>query len=54
MNKKPKDWMLVAGSTLGVISVFVMQSYGIAWTWFILGSTAVNISTSLTLYKIFK
>ncbi len=54
MNKKPKDWMLVVGSTLGVISVFVMQSYGIAWTWFILGSTAVNMSTSLTLYKIFK
>ena len=54
MGKKPKDWMLVLGSVIGVLSVFAMQSYGISWTWFIFGSTAVNMSVSLLLSKIFK
>ena len=54
MNKKPKEWMLVIGAAFGVMSVFAMQSYGIAWTWFILGSTIINISITLILHKIFK
>ena len=54
MGKKPRDWMLVLGSIIGVLSVFVMQSYGISWTWFIFGATAVNMSVSLLLSKIFK
>jgi len=53
MNKKPKDWMVLIGSAFGIASVFVLQSYGVAWTWFIFISTAVNITVSLTLLKLF-
>ena len=52
MNKKPKDWMILVGSVCGISSVFLLQSYGVAWTWFILISTIVNISVSLTLSKL--
>ncbi len=53
MNKKPKDWMVLIGSALGIISVFILQSYGVAWTWFILISTMVNIIVSLALLNLF-
>ena len=53
MNKKPKDWMILIGSICGISSVFFLQSYGVAWTWFILISTMVNMSVSLTLLNIF-
>ena len=52
INKKPKDWMILVGSVCGISSVFLLQSYGVAWTWFILISTIVNISVSLTLSKL--
>lgn len=44
MNKKPADWIIITGSVAGVASVFLMQSYGITWTWFILVSTITNLS----------
>ena len=37
----------------GIASVFIMQSYGVAWTWFILISTIINIMISLTLLRLF-
>ena len=53
MDKKPKDWMILIGSFCGISSVFVLQSYGVAWTWFIMISTAVNMGISLTLLNLF-
>ena len=43
MNKKPEDWIIIIGSVAGVASVFIMQSLGVSWTWFILLSTITNL-----------
>jgi len=51
MNKKPKDWIVIVGSVCGVFSVFYLQTNGVAWTWFILVSTIVNITVTLTLSR---
>ena len=53
LNIKPRDLDIVIASLCGVVSVFVMQSYGISWTWFILGSTLITMSLSITLSPIF-
>ena len=53
LNIKPKDLDLILASLCGVISVFIMQSHGVSWTWFVLGSTIVTMSVSIILSPIF-
>ena len=53
MDKKPKDWMVLVGAVCGISTVFLLQSYGVSWTWFILISTIVNIIIALTLSWLF-
>tara|TARA_B100000676_G_scaffold311594_1_gene382042 strand:- start:374 stop:1834 length:1461 start_codon:yes stop_codon:yes gene_type:complete len=50
---KPKDLHIVIGSICGVVSVFLMQSNAISWTWFIMVSTLVTMSVSIGLSLIF-
>ena len=53
INVKPKTYDLIIASLLGVFSVFVMQYQGISWTWFILVSSTITISSSILLTPIF-
>ncbi|MAV89098.1 MAG: hypothetical protein CBD21_00975 [bacterium TMED161] len=50
---KPKDIYILFGSICGIISVFIMQSNDISWTWFILVSTFVTMTISISLSLIF-
>ena len=50
---KPKDIYIIFGSICGIISVFIMQSNDISWTWFILVSTFVTMTISISLSLIF-
>jgi len=50
---KPKDIYIIFGSLCGIISVFIMQSNDISWTWFILVSTFVTMTISISLSLIF-
>ena len=53
LNIRPRDLDLIIASMCGVLSVFVMQYHGIAWTWFILVSTAITMSIAIILSPIF-
>ena len=53
LNIKPKDLDLVVASLCGVISVFIMQSHGVAWTWFVFGSTVITMSVAIILSPLF-
>ena len=53
LNIRPKDLDLIIASLCGVLSVFIMQHQGIAWTWFILVSTLTTMGISIILSPIF-
>ena len=53
LDIRPKDLDLIVASLCGVLSVFVMQYQGLAWTWFILVSTFITMSVSIILSPIF-
>ena len=40
---------VISGLILGIFSVMILSSIGVAWTWFILISVVVNIITTLTI-----
>jgi Na+/proline symporter len=53
LNIKPKNLELIIASLCGILSVFIMQSQGVSWTWFVLGSTIITMSLSIILSPIF-
>ena len=53
LNIKPKNLELIVASLCGILSVFIMQSQGVSWTWFVLGSTIITMSLSIILSPIF-